>query len=167
VNSQLLSGVDILPTLLEAAGAPAPDNLHGRSFLPAVQGRDYQPNPEIFIEKTYHCDYDPIRGLRTERYKYLHNSKPGTFMERQLDITGKPTEQAMEHLYHIPREEEELYDLAADPNEEHNLAGDPAHADTRRQLRARLDRWQRDTGDPLLEGDVPEPWPPPWNLIKR
>jgi N-sulfoglucosamine sulfohydrolase len=60
-------------------------------------------------------------------------------------------------LYTRPRPRELLFDLATDPLEEHNLAGDPAYQDIQAQLQAELERWQRDTHDPLLEGDIPPP----------
>ena len=50
---------------------------------------------------------------------------------------------------------EQLYDLIFDPNETHNLVGDPATAAVLEEMRDRLDRWMRDTADPLLGGPVP------------
>jgi arylsulfatase A-like enzyme len=63
----------------------------------------------------------PCRGVRTERYKYIH--------------------------YFTAPEEFELYDLKSDPDELHNLYGDARHADLSRQLAARLDELRRETGD--------------------
>ena len=57
----------------------------------------------------------------------------------------------------MPLAEEQLYDLVFDPNEAANRAGDPRHADTLAELRARLTRWMEETGDPILEGPIPEP----------
>jgi hypothetical protein len=52
---------------------------------------------------------------------------------------------------------EELYDLVFDPNETRNLAADPACSAAGQDMRARLDRWMRETADPLLKGPVPAP----------
>ena len=52
---------------------------------------------------------------------------------------------------------EELYDLVFDPNETRNLAADPAYSAAGQDMRARLDRWMRETSDPLLKGPVPAP----------
>jgi hypothetical protein len=40
-----------------------------------------------------------------------------------------------------------LYDLKADPHEVSNLAGDLKHRDTLEAMRARLARWEQETGD--------------------
>jgi hypothetical protein len=52
---------------------------------------------------------------------------------------------------------EQLYDLLFDPNEARNLAADPATQPVKDELRAMLERWMEDTGDPLLDGPVPPP----------
>jgi len=51
-----------------------------------------------------------------------------------------------------------LYDLAIDPAEQRNVLDDAAYTEVLNDLRARLDRWMRDTDDPLLKGPVP-PYP--------
>ena len=51
-----------------------------------------------------------------------------------------------------------LFDLIFDPHEANNIVDDADFADTLSDLRSRLDRWMKDTGDPLLEsGQVPAP----------
>lgn len=54
-------------------------------------------------------------------------------------------------------EPEQLYDLVLDPNETRNLIGDSGRAHVASDLRARLEEWMRDTGDPLLDGPVLPP----------
>ena len=51
------------------------------------------------------------------------------------------------------RPAEELYDLKRDPDELQNVAGRPEYRDAQRRLRAELDAWLRDTGDPRMAGD--------------
>ena len=67
----------------------------------------------------------------------------------------------MEWLEHGWRERriaaEQLYDLIFDPNEAHNLTGVPAMAEVLDNMRGRLERWMRQTNDPLLHGPVPAP----------
>jgi N-sulfoglucosamine sulfohydrolase len=44
----------------------------------------------------------------------------------------------------------ELYHLTEDPQETRNLADDPAHAATLQRLREKLEKLQRETGDPWI-----------------
>lgn len=45
---------------------------------------------------------------------------------------------------------EQLFDLQSDPDEMHDLSGDPAHKTTKNDLKARLETWRREQGDPNL-----------------
>ena len=57
VCDAMVSHLDILPTLLEAIGAPLPDDLEGRSLLPLLEGKQQQIHEELFGEVTYHAAY--------------------------------------------------------------------------------------------------------------
>lgn len=170
----LLPNVDLLPTLLELTGLPAPANLDGRSFLPLLEGRPYHPHERIFVEMTWHDKYNPMRGLRTTRHKYVRNFGDRPLVFLPLDIyQGKAGEEVRDVFHGSSRPAEELYDLAADPLEQRNLAADPAQAGRLADYRRQVEQWMVDTADPLLEGDVPPPdkqrsregdpneWPPP------
>ena len=82
VRNEMVSHIDVLPSILELAGIPIPANVQGRSFAPLLDGRAYKPNAEIFGELTYHDYYDPVRSIRTETHKLIANfsSAPG-FMD--------------------------------------------------------------------------------------
>ncbi|MBZ0304162.1 MAG: sulfatase, partial [Anaerolineae bacterium] len=55
---EMISHIDMVPTLLDALGLEIPANLHGRSYWPLLQGQPYQPNREIYAEKTFHTAYE-------------------------------------------------------------------------------------------------------------
>ena len=57
----------------------------------------------------------------------------------------------------LPQPADMLYDLIFDPNETNNLIGNPGMEAVLANLRARLDKWMRDTNDPLLEGPLELP----------
>jgi arylsulfatase A-like enzyme len=120
----MVLNLDLAPTLLDLVGAALPAHFQGHSLMrlladPNVRWRtdwlyeyyEYPGNEEV----------RPCRGVRTERYKYIH--------------------------YFTEPQEFELYDLKEDPEELHNLYGDPSHAPLRRQLAARLEELRRETGD--------------------
>jgi len=156
----LTSHVDILPTLLEIVGAPLPECVQGCSFLrllaePSARGRD-----SVFAEKSWHGnEYDPMRCIRTERFKYIRNFTEGWLYQSPLDVKMSPAGRVMEPNRRAPRPMAELYDLAADPNEFHNLAGRPEMETVERDLSERLSAWMADTTDPLPHAHVP--WPQP------
>ncbi|MGH2531712.1 MAG: sulfatase family protein [Thermomicrobiales bacterium] len=157
-DSSLISNVDVLPTLLDAAGIAAPGNLHGRSFLPALRGQASTPRDAIYAEKTYHSYYDPMRAIRTNRYTFIRNFESAFLVEVPGDVQLGPIYRTEAHRYvsatHPPVE---LYDLATDPLEQTNLAGHAEVAHIERDLSARLWRWMEETGDPLLDGPAPSP----------
>lgn len=156
----LTSHVDILPTILELTGQPIPDTLQGRSFLTLLRNPARPGRESIFAEKSWHGnEYDPMRCVRTDRYKYIRNFKEGWLYQMPLDVKMAPSGRVMEPLRRAMRPTVELYDLRTDAMEMANLAGLPAYGQIEGDLRARLARWMADTGDPLPESDVP--WPQP------
>jgi len=155
-RDELLSNVDLLPTLVELAGHEAPEDLDGRSFLPLLTGGPYAPRDHIYVEMTWHDKYNPMRGIRTRRYKYIRNFGERPLVFLPLDIyRGRAGEETREEFYGSVRAEEELYDLRDDPLEQRNLAGDPSYAQVLQELRGRVTEWMEETNDPLLEGPVP------------
>jgi len=47
--------------------------------------------------------------------------------------------------------------LILDPHEMNNLAGSPGVEEVHHDLRDRLERWMKETGDPLIHGPIPGP----------
>jgi N-sulfoglucosamine sulfohydrolase len=160
VYDELISNVDVLPTLLDLLGMDTPGNLQGRSFEPLIMGKGYERNRAIFAEKTYHTYYDPMRCIRTERWKFIANFEfaPWQDTSPDYDINAKSYVEAAKALavpyerqYHPPFE---LYDLGNDPWEQRDLADSPEHQEIRDELIRRLRQWMRDSEDPLLEGPM-------------
>ena len=148
VVTHLLSNVDLLPTELELLGLPVPKPVQGRSFAGVLVGDRYVPRKEIFAERNYHDDYDPMRCVRTTRYKLIRNYAQMNDFKHPAEATEKDTlGELFRHPSDRPRPYEELYDLQKDPNEFHNLAADPACAPVLHDLRQRLERWMNETGD--------------------
>jgi arylsulfatase A-like enzyme len=156
----LTSNVDVLPTILDAAGVHnrIPPDLDGHSLWPFVERGEGVAHEWIFAEQTWHDFYEPMRAIRTVRYKLVRNFEPGTGLQIAADILYSPTVDAMRGtLRNWPRPEWEFYDLEQDPWERNNLAGNPNTAEIERALARELDDWLARTNDPILKGVVPAP----------
>ena len=156
----LTSNADLVPTILDAAGEHSriPANLDGHSLWPFVERGENVAHKHIFAEQTWHDFYEPMRAIRTARYKLVRNYEPGTGLQIAADILYSPTVDAMrETLRSWPRAEIEFYDLDLDPWERSNLAGNPNTREIERALTRKLDDWLSRTGDPILKGIVPAP----------
>jgi len=155
---ELVSNIDILPTLIDAAGGAAPKGVQGRSLMPLLRGEKHKPRDAVFAEKTFHSYYDPMRCVRTPTHKFIRNFETAFAVEVPADIQRGPLFRADPSRYSADRPSIiELYDLGADPLEQNNLSGEPAGAAVERELDARLWAWMRETSDPLLKGPVPSP----------
>lgn len=157
-RSELVSNIDVLPTLVEAADAALPETIQGRSLLPLLRGEKYEPRDAIFAEKTFHSYYDPMRCVRTSRHKYIRNFESAFAVEVPADIQQGAIFRADPTRYSTDRPAVvELYDLEADPLETRNLAGTAGVEAVEQQLSAELWRWMRETDDLLLMGPIPSP----------
>jgi arylsulfatase A-like enzyme len=152
----LTSNADVMPTLLEAAGVAAPTRVQGESFLGALRGKGGSARTAVFAEKTYHEHYDPIRCVRTERFKYIRNFEERPNLVMPSDIYNSTTRQSMtdDEAFWGRRPAEELYDLLADTGETNNLALAPEMQEIKRGLELQLIEWMSETADPLLKGPI-------------
>ncbi|MGP0103729.1 MAG: sulfatase [Solirubrobacteraceae bacterium] len=158
VIDALVSHIDIYPTVCEYLGIERPPFLEGVSLLALLRGETASVREEIFAGSTWHAAYEPQRAIRTERHKYIRR-----WGERRTPVLANTDDGPSKDLLlaagwaerEIPKEQ--LYDLLYDPNEADNLVDDPAYAAVLADLRARLERWMRDTEDPLLAGHVDPP----------
>ena len=164
VSEELVSLLDLAPSMMRWAGIEPPSHLHGRPL-------DGGTPRESIVCARDRCDetVDRIRSVRTKQFKYIRNFYPerpymqfNAYKKKQYPATsvlelwqkeGKLTE-AQQPFMAATRPEEELYDLAADPHEVRNLAKNPGHEETLQKLRATLDHWIEDSGD---LGALPEP----------
>jgi arylsulfatase A-like enzyme len=163
----LVSWVDFLPTLMEAAGGEAPGDIDGRSFLPVLRGEKKEHRDRIFSTHSGDGRWNifPIRAVRVGDWKYIRNLHPEYAFTTHIDLQGDlgqrayfstweaaakddPLAAAIVKRYHA-RPAEELYDLASDPHEQRNVVDDPAHAQQLKRLRVDLEAWIRDQGDAL------------------
>jgi len=165
VVSEMVSLIDLLPTLQELTGIEQTAGLPGKSLMPFFKGQDPEWREYLFTEFHLHSGHNfyPQRTVRDSRYKLIHNLLHGEInpgyqftVDRFLNIVAfnQELEQSPIHVknaYGIMKEppEYELYDLENDPYEFHNLAGDPSARDILEKLKGKLGQWQEQTNDPL------------------
>ena len=158
VCDALVSHIDLFPTLCNLGGLQKPPWLQGRSILPLVRGEAEKINEEVYGEVSYHAAYEPQRAVRTKRWKYIRRFGDRTLPVRSNCDDGPSKEEWLAAGWGgRPVPQEQLYDLVFDPLEGGNRALDPAAEPVLEEMRSRLQRWMRATGDPLLQGPVPAP----------
>lgn len=144
-TSSIISGVDILPTVLELLSLEQPST-DGVSFVPHLQGEESAPRSDVFItrtplwEKIIHAPegyegnpYDT--AIRSTSWKLIHR------LSRQFQyehgwwgvLTGTPTI--------VP--EYELYDLTSDPGEKNNVFDEYAQHPEVMRLQEKLFEFER------------------------
>jgi N-sulfoglucosamine sulfohydrolase len=156
---ELVSHIDIFPTICELAGIPTPAWAVGKSLVPLVEGREPAgTRSEIFAELTYHAAYEPQRAIRTERYKYVRR-----FDDYPFPVLANCDDSPSKDAYiargwaQRPVAREALHDLFFNPGEGRNVVADSEYADVLADLRERLLGWMVQTDDPILRGPVPPP----------
>lgn len=160
VSRQLVSVIDIAPTILALAGIEAPESFQGVSFAGLLSNPDQSVREYAFSEHNWH-DYRAFeRGVTDGRHRLVRNWLTHLPATPPADAVRSPTYSEMQRLraaggltepqalvFVAPRTKLELYDVDADPNCLQNLVDLPALAEVRRRLQDQLDAWQQETGD--------------------
>ena len=173
VRRDLVSLVDLAPTMLSLAGITPPKHMQGRIVI----GKAVQPEPPYLFGIRDRMDetHDMMRSVRDERFKYIRSfhpekpyAQPIRYMDRspimqdwrRLDAEGKLVgPQAL--FFAKTKPPEEFYDTQADPHEVINLAAAPEHRHKLEEMRRELDEWMKRTNDQGLQreaaGNRPSP----------
>jgi len=164
-REHFISGIDFMPTVLDAAGLPPVDGMDGRSFAPVLRG-EKQPGRDhvytVFHQTAARRSYE-MRSVQTARFGYLfspwsdgetvfkNESQSGlTFRAMQLAAQSDPALAARVKLFQY-RVVEEFYDYQNDPCALRNLIDDPQYQAEIENLRARMHQIMKSIDDPLLE----------------
>ena len=164
-RSDLVSLLDMAPTMLNAAGVSIPTRMQGQIILGARRAKER----EFVFSTRDRMDEarDRIRSVRGKRYHYLRNfhpelpyaqtiayneENPAMRAWRKLSEEGKLTG-APALFFAKTKPKEELYDTESDPEEVHNLANDPKYQKVLAKMRRALDKWIKDVKD---LGEIPE-----------
>ncbi len=161
VITRMMSNVDFMPTLLDLADVPEPENLQGRSGAALLRGESEEPiRDAVFAEHQAHALRDNTsRCIRTGRYKLIRNFDPGRTILKPIDVDPQAVAEHVERpRRNGTRPFGQLFDLREDPWEERDLSGDPEYAEVFRDLSDRLWRWMEEVGDPVLDGPIVTPY---------
>ncbi|MFX0101985.1 MAG: sulfatase-like hydrolase/transferase [Candidatus Hodarchaeota archaeon] len=127
--TELVSLIDVPPTLLRVGGIDMPSTMRGQPVQDLIDGTAKDWSKEVFIQIS---ESQVGRAIRTSKWKYSVtapnkvgwlDAKSDTYME------------------------EYLYDLEDDPHEKNNLVQDPRYDDTRRELSEILKKKMKDAGE--------------------
>ncbi len=166
VSEQLVSLMDLGPTVLSIAGVEIPSWMQGRAFLGPQAG---PPREYVFMARDRMDEaYDMMRAVRDRRYRYIRNYQACKPYAQYIDYMEQmPTMREMRRLnkegklvgpqrnFFAPEKPpEELYDTFEDPHEVRNLAGSPAHREILERMRRVHEQFMKETGD---LGLIPEP----------
>lgn len=177
IRQELVSTLDLMPTLLAATQSEPVERLPGRALQPMFQPGEVKWRPYFCGEYHSHgaaANYFPQRCIRDQRYKLIESLLPktvhpdyeNTITKLQRDYQRRKSgrvinlhaaiagaapkvQAAYETARRPPRYQ--LFDLQKDPYEFHNLAASAEHEKILERLRRELLKWREETKDPLLD----------------
>jgi len=164
-TNDYVSGIDVMPTLLQVAGAAPVEGVDGRSFVPLLRGETQAGRDTVFTmyyKSSGGRQQFPMRCVHHDGFGYIYNpwsdgetvmeteSMSGmtfTAMEKAAKSDPDIAERIDQYLYRTP---DELYDFDHDPNALVNLVQSEDYAGRLADLQRRLLEFMRETEDPLL-----------------
>jgi N-sulfoglucosamine sulfohydrolase len=164
-NEHLVSGIDFMPTILEAAGIKVAPVMDGVSFLPILLKDNYEGRPYVF--NAYYQIFAkiryPMRSIQDKEFGYIYNFWSDGTRTMTGDATGGITWKAMVKAAETDPEiakrvemykhrvKEEFYDIKNDPDALKNLIDDPAYSGKINEFRERMLQAMQQYNDPAYE----------------
>lgn len=164
-KTDMVSAIDIAPTILDIAELETPETFEGKSFQQSLFNKNADPNEYVFAQ------YDenaggvprPSRTIISKRFGYIFNPwatgdhkfvsaatwQPTYKKMRNLSSTDKAIEKRFD--FWVYRTTEELYDYKNDPNAMNNLIDDPKYKDVLNKMRSQLMQHMIKTNDYVLD----------------
>ena len=169
-SNALVEYVDLVPTLVEAAGSEPSKDLEGKSLIPVLRGKTDQHKKQVFGIMTTRgiingSSVYPIRTIRNNRYRLIWNlnykskfTNACTKSEHFQSVVeaaknGDQRAKRVVDRYHF-RPEFELFDCQKDPLEQKNLAGQTEYKEIQTELTNQLKAWMDSQGDQGIETEV-------------
>ena len=152
----LVSHIDVFPTLCELLSLEKPEYLEGKSFKKVFDNSKEEIRDFIFSEINFHTSYEPVRCIRTNRYKYIkyYDNNWNKINLSNIDESDPKTFLMKNGLKEQIKYREGLFDLYYDPSERNNLVEDEKYQSILEELREKLYQEQVRTNDPILAGKL-------------
>lgn len=168
-NHNLISSVDIAPTMMKIAGLTPLQDFEGFDFSAMLTNTKTEIRKEIYAEDHFHDFEDYTRAVRTKKFKFVKNYYTDLPNTPSADIIRGRSWQSMKEekvkgslneaqskCFDIPRQEEELFDIVKDPDELNNLAQNPEYKKTLDEMRSKLIAIRKNTKDTLPSQRTPD-----------
>jgi N-sulfoglucosamine sulfohydrolase len=163
-DRHFIGGIDLTPTILDAAKLPNLRGAEGRSFVPLLRGKSQGGRDYVFtqIDGVSSGASYPMRAVTGAEYGYIFNAWADGKTELRIEsmvgrtfpamraaaVTNAAIAARIKHF--VYREKEELYDYRHDPDALHNLTGNVRYANVAAKYRQLLLRHLKESGDPIL-----------------
>jgi N-sulfoglucosamine sulfohydrolase len=151
-TTHIVSGIDLMPTLMDALHLPTVPDMDGKSFLPLLLGKKQSNRNSVYT--TYYQIFGniryPMRCIQDKNFGYIYNFWADGKLRISGDATGGLTWKAMMKAANTDpaiaervelfkhRVPEEFYDFRKDPDALHNLINDPAYSGLIQQFRDKM-----------------------------
>tara|TARA_B100000809_G_scaffold54621_1_gene50308 strand:- start:45893 stop:47362 length:1470 start_codon:yes stop_codon:yes gene_type:complete len=163
-STHFISGIDFMPTIIDALNLSKGPDMDGDSFLPILMGEQQKQRTQVFTQfnKIFAGTEYPMRSIHDKKYGYIVNFWADGEKRIRGDAMGGRTYKAMSkaalsnkaiaervdlYTYRVP---EELYDFEIDPDGLVNLISDPNLKNEKERLKELLYAEMKRTQDPLL-----------------
>jgi len=174
-NDDLVSFIDLAPTVLSLVGIRPPEHMDGKAFLGKF--KRWAPAKYVYAAADrFDESYDKNRAIRDKRYKLIQYLEP----QKSMFLRVKYREQMpiMQELHRLRKQGEltpaqalwfrntkpdyEFFDTYSDPHEIHNLIDDPKHVTKIAELKIALSKWQHKIPDHMIQDEheyIAKLWP--------
>lgn len=155
VSESLVSQVDIFPTLCDLLDIDYPHQMSGESFAHLFNDEKLKHRDYVFATVNFHTSYEPIRAVRSERYKYVKYFDSYDRANLSNIDTSITKDWYIDHgLKERQKEMEGFYDLYYDVDEKNNLINSKQHQEIIKTHKQKLQEFMEKTNDPLLQGKI-------------
>lgn len=151
ISNELISQVDIMPTLLSFADFPIPSQVQGKNLEPYLRGEFDSGKIREVVFAEYGIPGPSFNRYRLEKLLPDYKENPVNWAEG-IPWEGNPISMAgrfrmartldWKYVQYQGRDGE-LYDLKQDPNELHNLYNNPEYKEVQYYLKSQLDEWKK------------------------